>query len=66
VTDQLAECFAEDEDEDAEGDKDTKVTPGFAALYEATAVVLENGMKLLGLAPIAQSLPERADTPVMG
>ncbi|CAN9362366.1 unnamed protein product [Alternaria alternata] len=66
VTDQLAECLAEDEDEDAEGDKDTKVTPGFAALYEATAVVLENGMKLLGLAPIAQSLPERADTPVMG
>ncbi|KAH6844285.1 Arginine--tRNA ligase, cytoplasmic [Alternaria tenuissima] len=66
VTDQLAECFAEDEDEDAEDDKDTKVTPGFAALYEATAVVLENGMKLLGLAPIAQSLPERADTPVMG
>ena len=66
VTDQLAECFAEDEDEDAEGEKDTKVTPGFAALYEATAVVLENGMKLLGLAPLAQSLPERADTPVMG
>ncbi|KAI4949826.1 hypothetical protein J4E86_007781 [Alternaria arbusti] len=62
VTEQLAECLPED----AEGDQDAKVTPGFAALYEATAVVLENGMKLLGLAPIAQSLPERADTPVMG
>jgi len=62
VTEQLAECLPED----AEGDHDAKVTSGLAALYEATAVVLENGMKLLGLAPIAQSLPERADTPVMG
>jgi arginyl-tRNA synthetase len=66
VTEQLAECLTEDEEEDAEGDKDGKVTPGLAAMYEATAVVLENGMKLLGLSPIAQSLPERADTPVMG
>ena len=66
VIEQLTECLAEDEDDDAEGDKDAKVTPGFAALYQATAVVLENGMKLLGLSPIAQSLPERADTPVMG
>ncbi|KAI4951345.1 hypothetical protein J4E91_004055 [Alternaria rosae] len=62
VTEQLAECLTED----AEGDQDAKVTPGLAALYEATSVVLENGMRLLGLAPIAQSLPERADTPVMG
>jgi arginyl-tRNA synthetase len=66
VTEQLAECLTEDEEEDSEGDKDGKVTPGLAAMYEATAVVLENGMKLLGLSPIAQSLPERADTPVMG
>jgi arginyl-tRNA synthetase len=66
VTEQLAECLTEDEGEDAEGDKDGKVTPGLAAMYEATAVVLENGMKLLGLSAIAQSLPERADTPVMG
>jgi arginyl-tRNA synthetase len=66
VTEQLAECLTEDEEEVAEGDKDGKVTSGLAAMYEATAVVLENGMKLLGLSPIAQSLPERADTPVMG
>ncbi|KAI4918147.1 hypothetical protein J4E90_002527 [Alternaria incomplexa] len=62
VTEQLAECLPGE----ADGDQCAKVTPGLAALYEATAVVLENGMKLLGLAPIAQSLPERADTPVTG
>ncbi len=62
MTEQLSECFSED----AGGDEDAKVTPGLAALYDATAVVLENGMKLLGLVPIGQSLPERADTPIMG
>ncbi|RAR04893.1 Nucleotidylyl transferase [Stemphylium lycopersici] len=66
VTEQLAECLAEDDEDETEGDKDADVTPGLAALYEATAIVLENGMKLLGLTPIAAPFPERADTPVMG
>jgi arginyl-tRNA synthetase len=59
VTGQLAECLGEDEE-------DAEVSPGFIALYESTAIVLENGMKLLGLTPILRSPPDRADTPVMG
>ncbi|KAF2707122.1 arginyl-tRNA synthetase [Pleomassaria siparia CBS 279.74] len=42
----------------------TKITPAQAALYEATRTVLENGMKILGLTPIALSHQTRADTPV--
>lgn len=68
VTEQLAECLVQDDEEVEEADGEGEgVTPGLAALYEATAIVLENGMKLLGLIPVAASIsPERADTPVLG
>jgi arginyl-tRNA synthetase len=56
VTEQLSECLEE------EGELD--VTPGLAALLEATRIVLANGMKLLGLVPIADLPQARADTPV--
>jgi arginyl-tRNA synthetase len=65
VTEQLAECFGEGEGTGA-SEEDAVLTPGLAALYEATAIVLENGMKLLGLAPLSQPPLARADTPVMG
>jgi arginyl-tRNA synthetase len=64
VTEQLAECL-EDEDDTGASEEDAALTPGLAALYEATAIVLENGIKLLGLAPLSQPPMERADTPVM-
>lgn len=66
MTEQLAECLEGDDDgsEDKDG-KSTTVTPAVAALYDATAIVLENGMELLGLTPLSHSSPERADTPVM-
>jgi arginyl-tRNA synthetase len=38
--------------------------PGHLLLFEATRVVLENGMKLLGIVPYATSEPDRADTPI--
>jgi arginyl-tRNA synthetase len=57
VTEQLSDCLNEEEG-------DISVTPGLAALLEATRIVLENGMKLLGLQPIADLPQERADTPV--
>jgi arginyl-tRNA synthetase len=66
VTEQLAECLGEEGEDASESEESAAVTPGLAALYEATAIVLENGMKLLGLAPLSQPPPERADTPVMG
>jgi arginyl-tRNA synthetase len=56
VTEQLSECL------EKEGELD--VTPGLAALLEATRIVLANGMKLLGLGPIADLSQARADTPV--
>jgi len=45
VTEQLSDCLGEGEDE-------TSVTPGGAALLEATRIVLENGMMLLGIVPL--------------
>lgn len=57
VTEQLSECL--DEEEGA-----VDVPPGVAALLEATRIVLENGMKLLGLTPVAEVPPERADSPL--
>jgi arginyl-tRNA synthetase len=66
VTEQLAECLGEEGEDASESEESATVTPGLASLYEATAIVLENGMKLLGLAPLSQPPPERADTPVMG
>tara|TARA_R110002003_G_scaffold13_17_gene961 strand:+ start:1286 stop:2785 length:1500 start_codon:yes stop_codon:yes gene_type:complete len=59
VTEQLADCLNEEEGE-------ISVTPGLAALLEATRIVLRNGMKLLGLVPIPDLPQERADTPVAG
>jgi arginyl-tRNA synthetase len=69
----------DDDDEDNDGEagpagegeegggpspKETSITPAEAALYEATRIVLENGMKLLGLVPIAPIQQKRVDTPV--
>ncbi len=58
VTEQLSECLGEVEEEN--------VSPGHAALLEATRIVLQNGMRLLGLVPIPDLQHERADTPVAG
>ncbi|EUC44711.1 hypothetical protein COCMIDRAFT_27049 [Bipolaris oryzae ATCC 44560] len=67
VTEQLAECLAEDDGAEEVDREDEDVTPGLAALYEATAIVLENGIRMLGLVPVAtSSSPERADTLVVG
>ncbi|KAA8623053.1 ArgS Arginyl-tRNA synthetase [Pyrenophora tritici-repentis] len=49
VTEQLAECLEEDDVGEGEDGKSVIVTPGVAALYGAAAIVLENGMKLLGM-----------------
>ncbi|KAF1845930.1 Nucleotidylyl transferase [Cucurbitaria berberidis CBS 394.84] len=57
LTELLSECLGE-------GEEDAAVTPGLAALYEATRIVLESSMKLLGLTPLADLPHERADTPV--
>ncbi|KAH7077047.1 hypothetical protein FB567DRAFT_140494 [Paraphoma chrysanthemicola] len=59
VTEQLSDCLDEEEGE-------MIVTPGFAALLEATRIVLRNGMKLLGMVPVSDLPQERADTPVAG
>lgn len=59
VTEQLCDCLDEE-------DGEVEITPGFAALLEATRIVLTNGMKLLGLSPISDLPHERADTPVAG
>jgi arginyl-tRNA synthetase len=59
VTEQLSDCLDEE-------DGELEVTPGLAALLEATRIVLTNGMKLLGLNPIFDLPTERADTPVAG
>jgi arginyl-tRNA synthetase len=48
-----------------EAAKEPKIlTPGHLLLFEATRVVLENGMKLLGIVPYATTEPDRADTPI--
>jgi arginyl-tRNA synthetase len=59
VTEQLSDCLDEEEE-------DVSVTPGLAALLEATRIVLENGMKVLGLVPISGMPQERADSPLEG
>jgi arginyl-tRNA synthetase len=59
VTEQLSGCLTEDVDA-------TSVSPDLAALLEAARIVLQNGMKLLGLVPIPDLQQERADTPVAG
>jgi arginyl-tRNA synthetase len=57
LAEQLSDYFEEEVSE-------LDVTPGLAALLEATRIVLANGMRLLGLVPIADLPQERADTPV--
>jgi arginyl-tRNA synthetase len=44
--------------------EEVTITSAQAALYEATRFVLENGMRLLGIAPFMVPQPNRADTPV--
>jgi arginyl-tRNA synthetase len=59
ITEQLSDCL-EDEEEKID------ISPGFVALLEATRIVLQNGMKLLGVVAISDLPQERADTPVAG
>jgi arginyl-tRNA synthetase len=59
ITEQLSDCL-EDEEEKID------ISPGFVALLEATRIVLQNGMKLLGVIAISDLPQERADTPVAG
>jgi arginyl-tRNA synthetase len=59
ITEQLTDCL-EDEEEKID------ISPGFVALLEATRIVLQNGMKLLGVVAISDLPQERADTPVAG
>ncbi|KAF2034767.1 arginyl-tRNA synthetase [Setomelanomma holmii] len=59
VTEQVSDCLDEEDGEVA-------ITSGFAALLEATRIVLKNGMTLLGLKPVTELPQERADTPVAG
>jgi arginyl-tRNA synthetase len=77
VVDKLSDCFDEEDDAEAgeEGqsgagdkriDEQSNITAAHSALYEATRIVLENAMTLLGFAPIASPYPDRADTPVAG
>ncbi|KAH4056242.1 arginine--tRNA (Arg) ligase [Parastagonospora nodorum] len=57
LTEQLSDCVNEEEGE-------IDVTPGLAALLEASRIVLRNGIELLGLKAIFDLPQERADTPV--
>lgn len=59
ITVQLSDCLVEGEDA-------TEVSSAFVALLEATRIVLQNGMRLLGVVPIPDLPHERADTPVAG
>ncbi|KAF9692333.1 hypothetical protein EKO04_009422 [Ascochyta lentis] len=59
VAEQLSDCLGEDE-------KDGDISPGLAALLEATRIVLQNGLKLLGVVLVPDLPQERADTPVAG
>ncbi|KAH9860762.1 hypothetical protein J1614_012095 [Plenodomus biglobosus] len=74
VTEQLAECLNDDDEDDNQKSKEENggnnavenMAPGLAALFDATRIVLENGMELLGLVPLSHFPPERADTPLAG
>lgn len=59
ITEQLSDCLEEEEDK-------IDISQGFVALLEATRIVLQNGMKLLGVVPIPDLPQQRADTPVAG
>ncbi|KAL1595810.1 hypothetical protein SLS60_009500 [Paraconiothyrium brasiliense] len=77
VTEQLADTLSSDEDDDAEGREQGEFEaegeaeaeektfgPGYITLFEATRIVLENGLKMLGITPYATESYERADTPI--
>lgn len=74
VTEQLSDCLNdddEDEDDGGEGDgeveadtKEKTFSAGHLTLFEATRVVLENGLKLLSITPYVVYDLERADTPI--
>jgi arginyl-tRNA synthetase len=49
VAEQLSDCLSEEDE--------PKVTPGLAALLEATNIVLGNGLGLLGVVPLFPVLP---------
>lgn len=59
ITEQLPDLL---EDEDDKID----ISAGSVALLEATRIVLQNGLRLLGVVPIPDLPLERADTPVSG
>jgi arginyl-tRNA synthetase len=56
ITDQISDCLGDDDD--------APVSSGLAAVYETARIVLQNGMKLLGLVPIPDIPQERVDSPV--
>jgi len=73
VTEQLADCLSDDEaDEDGEHEEgeaevdgeERTFCPGQLTLFEATHIVLNNGLKLLGITPYDTEDHERADTPI--
>jgi arginyl-tRNA synthetase len=75
VTEQLADCLSGDDEEkdgeEGEGEVEAEAEEkifgvGQLTLFEATRIVLENGLKLLGIIPytIETDSLERADTPV--
>lgn len=59
ITEQLSDCLQDEEDK-------IDISSGFVALLEATRIVLQNGMKLLGVVPIPDLPQGRADTPIAG
>lgn len=59
ITEQLPDIL-EDEDEQID------ISPSSVALLEATRIVLQNGLKLIGVVPIPDLPIERADTPLAG
>jgi arginyl-tRNA synthetase len=48
ITEQLSDCLSDEDEPD--------VTPGLVALLEATRIVLENGLGLLGIVPLSPVL----------
>lgn len=77
VVEQLSACLDDNDDteDDAQGEFEAntdadvgtgekKFGTGYLALFEVTQIVLENGMRLLGINPYTIENHERADTPV--
>ncbi|KAL5415538.1 hypothetical protein PMIN03_002662 [Paraphaeosphaeria minitans] len=71
VTKQLSDFLSDnnDENDSAEGEVEAKTEEktfgaGHLTLFEATRIVLENGLKLLGITPYVADSHERADTPI--